>query len=239
MAANPWAPNNPNTGTLGVAPEYPDQLNSAYAVPSSGRGAPDAPYNDEFGWAPHMRKVPGSTPDPYRLGSEPLREHYPNPQNGEPPEVYYGSLDADKARRASVQQVTANGWDETKEGFGYPTAAAGAHRFADNPRATPPPETRVTQRRSPRSYSFVRPFLTDTPKISARRFNGLHFSMADHSRNYEILGMAPPRSWRNTYRLEPTPWDGEVTDYPAPSAVVAPQVISPNPEAPSRSWRLS
>jgi hypothetical protein len=42
--------------------------------------------------------------------------------------------------------------------------------------------------------------------------------MADHRRNYEILGMAPARSRRNTYRMEPAPWDLDVVDMPSTDA---------------------
>jgi hypothetical protein len=36
--------------------------------------------------------------------------------------------------------------------------------------------------------------------------------MADHRREYPILGMAPVNSRRNTYRVEPTPWDINIVD---------------------------
>lgn len=238
MAAkvNPWANNDPNTN-YGTAPDYAEAVTSRYAVPTPGSRSDDSPYNDEFGWAPHMRKVPGNTPDPYRLGQAPLVQHYPTP--GDAPEGYYSTVDADKKSRHSAEFQDADGWDETKYGFGLPDPAAGSHRWADNPRSRPPAEPRVTSKLSPSRYLFTRPFGTGTPKIGAKLFNGLHFSMADHSRNYEILGMRPATSRRNTYRIEPTPWDNEVVDMPVESD--APQMTIAALDVPygSRSWRLT
>jgi hypothetical protein len=42
----------------------------------------------------------------------------------------------------------------------------------------------------------------------------MHFSMADHRRTYDVLGMAPVQSRRNTYRADPAPWDANVVDMP-------------------------
>lgn len=222
-----------------ATPEYAESDMRSYAVPNADSA--DAPYTDTFGWAPSLRLGPSvgspvALPDATRLGTEPRREAVPD--NGEAPEPFFRNLDADKARRYSVEYQDADGWEENKEYPGYPSATAGANRFGRNPRETPPPEPRPTSRMAPRTYLFTRPFM-----VGRQHLDGLHFSMADHRRNYDVLGMAPARTWRNTYRLDPQPWDTGVTDMPPANA----PTIQDMQEVPvtvevayqSRNWRLS
>jgi hypothetical protein len=54
----------------------------------------------------------------------------------------------------------------------------------------------------------MRPFAKD----AAWLFDGSHFSMADNRRAYDILTMAPVPHRRNTYRVEPSPWDTDIVD---------------------------
>jgi hypothetical protein len=69
--------------------------------------------------------------------------------------------------------------------------------------------------------------------------------MADHRRNYPILGMneqrKPGAGTRNTYRLAPVPWDSNIVDVPPDTAAGLPQeqLIAPINSATGRSWRLS
>lgn len=219
-------------------PEYPEQEREAYAAPPEND---DAPYIKTFGWAPALRLDVDTIPDAHRLGDMPLYQSYP--AAGEPPEDFYKGTEADREQRYSVETQDAVGWDETKAGFGFPNPASGANRFAPNPRSIPPKESRITQLLSPSNYSFLRPFMTGQPKMGQRELNGVHFSMADHRRNYEILGMAPQRKpgsgTRNTYRLDPQPWDENIVDMPpqdtGPISVEVPTV---NVDYSSRSWRL-
>lgn len=223
-------------------PDYPALDIPAYAVPSH---TADAPYNDEQGWAPSLRISPTGVPDRTRaaLGYTlpPLDGRNPAAQ---PPEQFYGGLDADKARRHSVEFQDADGWDETKEYPGYPAAHLGANRWARNPRETPPPEPRPTSRMAPRTYIFTRPWLQGLPKSGARNLSGLHFSMADHRRSYPILGMEPVISRRNTYRIEPGPWDINLVDMPPVNDNAPSQQMAYAPETVeiayrSRSGRLA
>jgi hypothetical protein len=94
---------------------------------------------------------------------------------------------------------------------------------------------------NPRTYFFWRPFETNQPKMGARRLNGIHFSMADHRRDYEILGMEPAKTRRNTYRLEPTPWDTNLVDYPPEDNTPANRGTVPGEAShySTRSWRLT
>ncbi len=83
-------------------------------------------------------------------------------------------------------------------------------RYADKPYQTTEP--RPTNRMSPSTYVFTRPF----DQRFARQLNGQHFSMADHRREYPIMGQEPTRRRRTTWRAEPTPWDANLTDMPSP-----------------------
>lgn len=215
------------------APEYAERV-SGYAVPGVDS---DAPYNDEFGWAPSLRLSAEGIPDTHRLGTLPLYDY--RPTDNRPPEEWYRRNAAEEARRESVTDQDANGWEETKHYPGFNNPHLGAERWARNPNRVPPPENRWTQKLSPRSYSFWRPFGTGNPKDSAHRFNGVHFSMADHRRDYEIYGMEPVRSRRNTYRIEPTPWDTNIVDMPPPDDTPEMRPVpSANVDYQSRSWRL-
>jgi hypothetical protein len=208
------------------------QDRAAYAVPVLS----DAPYTDEPGWTATPQRY---GPDPYRLGGQPVRD-LRNPP-GEPQERFYDANSRDIAQRESVTSTDADGMEETKNYPGYGNPAHGANRWAQNPRRTPPPEPRATQQLSPHNYAFTRPFGWGTLKIGARALNGLHFSMADHRREYPIGGMSTPPHRRNTYRIEPTPWDAGLVDKPPANTVPAPVETVPSyePIYQSRSWRLS
>ncbi len=223
---NPYA--HSRTEDEFAAPIYAESV-SGYAVPTLS----DAPYNDEQGWAPALRPGPNGIPDASRMGTIPRRDMRPEPDR--PPEEFWRRLDADDASRHSVEHIDSMP-GEVKTRPGDVDPSRGAFRWAPNPRSVPPPESRLSMRMHPVTYFFTRPF----DQTVARRFNGLHFSMADHRRDYEILGMAPVRSRRNTYRIEPTPWDADIVDMPAPDPTPD---IEPVPGIAvdydgGRSWRL-
>ena len=225
--ANSFTNDNPNG-----QPVEPSGFDPRFVAPNE-----DSPFIDEFGWSPDPRRVPGNTPDPARTGDIPNRDVRPDARRS--PLNFWRKKDADKAKRHTVESVDADGWEETKEFPGYDRPSS--KRFADNPRLVPSPEPRITSRLAPSSYSFTRPFLTDTAKVGERQFNGMHFSMADHRREYEVMGMAPARNLRNTYRMEPEPWDNDIVDLP-PVTDVSPdaRIRSVNiPMDQSRNWRLS
>jgi hypothetical protein len=180
----------------------------AYVVPSMNRenGYSDSPV---VAWSAPLRSVPGGTPDPMRIGELKQRDYRPTPLT-EAPEDWWlgvgGPGRESQGRHNSSEFVDADGMTELK-------GPIGAKRAAPDPRRTPPPESRPTQQLSPHRYVYTRSFDHATPD----RFTGNHFSLADHRRNYTILGMAPVVSWRNTYRQDPAPWDVNIVDYP-PSA---------------------
>lgn len=199
----------------------------AYTMPTG-----DAPYNDTFGWAPNW------TPDPSRMGSSIRREYRPDMTQPSDKTTFYEELHADDQARANYNKVRiGTPITELRDG----TEGLGANRWARNPREIPPAENRWTQRTNPRTYFFNRQY-EDSPKHSAERFTGVHFSMADHRRDYPVMGMAPAKTRRNTFRLEPTPWDTNVVDIPAsdPTPDYQP-VMSPDVTnyGAGRSWRLT
>lgn len=232
--------NSRTESELGTPQNVAPSAFTDYAAPDI---AEDAPYTDTFGWAPSLRLGPETIPDTSRLGTQPLRDY--RPDGNQPPEQFWDKLDADKKVRYSVESQDADGWTETKEYPGFPAPSAGANRWAANPRSTPPAEPRPTQQLSPATYSFLRPFMQGQAKMGERFLNGIHFSMASHKRTFEILGMAPQRmpgnGTRNTYRLEPTPWDMDLTDKPPQNQqpVIAESLPTVDVAYQSRSWRLS
>ena len=226
-APNPYGANTSEyAGQYGNTADY-GQPSAAYAVPGL---TPDAPYNDEFGWAPSPRISVESTPDAMRVGEYPTRTVRPNAPDA--PGVFYRPLDADEAQRHSVEDQDADGWEEKKDRY----------KIGPDPRWNPPAETRITEAMAPRSYSFTRPFDQAAKGNGARLFNGMHFSMADHRRDYDILGMQPWGKRRNTYRVDPAPWDADMYDVPPPDTVgtgMSARIQAVEvPETSSRAYRL-
>lgn len=223
-----------------ATPAYADQDTGDYSVPDPLRS--NAPYTNGQGWSPSYRISPDNFPDATRLGTIPLEQYDEDAHQASDASSFYHSRDADKAERSSVEYQDADGWTENKAFPGYPLAAAGANRWARNPRETPPPEPRPTTSMAPRTYTFLRPFMTGQHKMGSRHLNGLHFSMAAHRRTYDVTGTTPVRNLRNTYRLDPAPWDSGIVDMPPANArtVADMQEVPPTVEVgyQSRSWRL-
>lgn len=232
-APNPYGANVPeyagqygNTADTGTP-------NSRYAAPGLNQ---DAPYNDEFGWSAALRLGQNSTPDAQREQRAKGQWFYPRGTEEEPG-PFYESRDSDDAARHVVEYQDADGFTVQKNWKPV---------NRNNPRETPPPEQRLTSVMGPRSYTFLRPydqFNRSEAGIqigTARRLNGQHLSMADHRREYPILGIKPNHGRRNTYRLDPAPWDADVVDVP-PSVepdVVQARINSVDVTYPSRSYRL-
>lgn len=206
------------------APSYRFDTQAEYVTDD---GFMDSPIG---AWAPTLRTDAESIPDAHRMRTMPLYQYRP-PADAPPEHWWNGAAGPEMEslnRERSVETVDGDGWrvfrgDMTRK------------RAAPDVRRTPPPETRLTSDLSPTTYSYTRPF----DQHSARRLNGSHFSMADHRRNYEIYGMAPINSRRNTYRADPQPWDTDIVDVAptyTPQAARITQVEVP--DAAGRSWRL-
>ena len=90
------------------------------------------------------------------------------------------------------------------------------------------PPTRPTATQTPVGGLMTRPWHIPRNRAEIEGDGAvLHFSMADHKRNYPIMQMEPQgRLGMNTYRADPRPWD-ESLYYP-PRATNAPNGIAGN-----------
>jgi hypothetical protein len=178
------------------------------------------------GWAPTLTRDDYSgTPDPTREEELPRVDRRANLRNfwG-----WWAGYDADVKQRESVTQTQAVGWTEQK----------GTRGRAPHPLWTPPQEPRPTTALSPHRYTFQRPF----DQVIARMFNGAHFSFADNRRAYPILLQSPVPVRRNTYRIEPGPWDTDIVDEAPDPKTGRPDMRLQQPPLPTsvaqRSYRL-
>jgi hypothetical protein len=238
--ANPWA--HSRTENEFDDATTPTEPLSAYAVPAANSGLSEHDgwlNNPGGGYAPSLRISPTDIPDETRLnpGGEFVTTHAPADGTVNA-YAWWAIKDADRKERHSVEQIATTGFEETKRGFGLADPSRGANRYGRNPREIPPAETRPTESMSGHKYLFQRPFTGNTP----HDFTGIHFSMADHRRNYEIYGQTPPRrpggTHRNTYRLPPTPWDTNIVDMPPDTRVVQDNYQDVAVPMQSRSLRL-
>lgn len=199
-----------------------------YAVPTYGTNA--AAYEDAplGAYSPKLEFQPGSTPDPSRNQTIARRDYRPEPEHF--PGYFWTGVTGpgtERMIRHRVEFLDADGKEANKPHAG---------QSAPDPRWVPPAEPRVTNRLSPSTWVFTRPF----DQTIERRLNGEHFSMADHRRAFPILGMQPPGYKRNTYRTDPIPWDAHRTDMPNQEGSVTPGRIVAYDLPPSgdQSWRL-
>lgn len=201
---------------------------SAFAVPTEGTDAPGWLDSPTGAYAPRLDSVPGGTPDPMRERMLPTRDYRPDPRHA--PSYFWTG-----PHGPGVDYLQRHG-QEFLDADGIEVAAPGQRLQARNPRETPPPEPRPTNRLSPHNFLFTRPFAQDTE----RYYTGEHFSMADHRRSYPILGMNPPPYRRNTYRSEPVPWDTDIVDRPESQPSYTPgRIIAYDlPPMSNSTWRL-
>lgn len=216
---------------------------------AADKQAGNAPYVYPAGYSDYLQSGSTSIPDTARLQQRKLEESYPDPDKP-PTEGYYPSQDADKKTRHSAETVEGIPQDfPLGNAQGYPDPHAGIQAFAPNPRSVPPTPSRITNFLAPISYFFTRPFGQGLPKLTRAPLDGTHFSMADHKRNVAYtngetsMGMIPPRKpgagTRNTYRLDPTPWDTAYTDMPpSQDSALVESPVSTYGTVRSRSWRL-
>lgn len=182
--------------------------------PGGDDGYVDHPAGE---WAPsNLATTAEGIPDAHRMRTMPLYDYRPVPS--QPAQDWYegptGTARETLARHRAVETVDGDGWRMFR--------GLNRKRPGPDPRWTPPPEPRVTNELAPTTYSYTRPFDQDIE----RRFNGQHFSMADHRRTYDVYGMQPVSNRRNTYRADPQPWDTDIVDR-APEYTPAAARITP------------
>lgn len=211
-------------------------LHSPYTVP--GQGELEYPTGDSVAFAvPGLEEENGWVDLPGLGYASPHRIEIPTdeasildfrPEPNRPPEEFWNRQN-DIPERHGVEFQDTDGFEVAREGSGKPRSV--------HPESIRPIPPRLTDKLSPHTYTFTRPF----DQHAERQFNGEHFSMADHRRTYEVVGMAPVRAGRNTYRIMPTPWDQDIVDVPPdrePDTVQARirQIELPTPV--NRSFRL-
>lgn len=208
----------------GITPDSALVTDARYAVP----GPDDAEHDgwwDATGFATSLRISPTDTPDATRLGVLPMYETREGA--GDPLKFNERYRGEGNDRHTSQEDIDSDGF-ETQVQFKH---------YVPRPVPSDVVNERPTSRMSPRSYTFLRPF----GRQSARHLNGEHFSMADHRRDYPIHGMAPNKKYgRNTFRLDPAPWDTDIVDLP-PDVNSSPDArirVVDIPPADNRSWRL-
>lgn len=221
VTSMPYAAPNQQPNTYGQTVQYSMGPSQEY-VPEDGNHE----YVYPLGWATKLARLISGTPDPQREMDMPVRTV--RPDGGETPGHFYGPLDAETARRESATTTQAVGWVEEKSQY----------VMGPDPRWNPPVENRLTSDMSPASYTFTRPFDQLSKGNGARQFNGMHFSLADHRREYDIGGMGTAQNYRNTYRAAPAPWDADMYDQAEPQTLT-PGVVNyvPAPSAGS-AYRL-
>lgn len=143
--------------------------------------------------------------------------HWYRPPANQHPEAWWKDNNDSEFELDKQQLFQTRGW----------ASDASRQQSAPNPWVDGTPLPRVTSEMSPSNYRHLRPF----DNRMERQLNGSHSSMASMKRSYQVNGMTPARSLRNTFRLEPSPRDLENVDLPAngnvpavePAVYVAPQ----------------
>jgi hypothetical protein len=175
-------------------------------------------------------------PDPVQTGQIPSRTLFP--QAGETPQDFWLGANGrgrDELQRHTVEAISETGMLEAPPAYFNPAPNPRWRQYPEGGSVSgfvdgAPDTMRPTARQNPNTYSFTRPF----DQSYERRLNGRHFSMADHRRNYPVFGMSPARTWRNTSKVDPPPWDANIVDtQQGPSFVPAPSI--PNYETPMGS----
>lgn len=157
--------------------------------------------------------------------------HYSYPDPGEPAEQWSGYNQEPKTKlNAQVAHNINGGAPQQSQNEIY-------RGFTDNPNRYPEKWTPAWETMRPTTYEFARDMWQWRGE---RQLNGTHFSMADNIRSYPLGGMRPAneRNRRNTYRLNPPPWDEQMVDMPTPSELPQVSFNSPAPSTSNRAYRL-
>lgn len=207
-----------------------------YAAPISNPGEAPDPSNN-FIWASNRYAVPDipeSTDPEYTLGFSPqlkadgspdgsmlpddIRTGHREPPPNDPNQHGYNDHRSREFRSRHSVEFYSEGWHTKQEKIPAPRVPRWEQELAP---------TRPTADRSPSNYLFQRPWhIPRNIKDALGEEATAHFSLADHRRKYEIMGMRPQgRLGTNTYRASPRPWDEnlfvapQATDTPSPMGV--------------------
>lgn len=153
--------------------------------------------------------------------------HWYRPPDSGHEQAWWNDVNEDRIQRSQHNEhFTTTGWQESTD----PVYAA-KNPWHNDIRG----QLRPTASQSPSVFRFVRPFY---PGDGYGQSTGRHFSMASNRRAYPVNGMAPVRSLRNTFRLEPVARDAENADLSGVNAAVSEPNIYVSPTSPQRRWGL-
>lgn len=203
MARNPYR--TPPPAQEGEAPDPSGEFRlggpGAYSVPDIPSST-DPDYTTSYSPTLDVSNDGDTLPDSIRIGK---REPPPNDPNNRD---YNRKRKANFKRRHSVEEYVI-GWDIKQEGIPRPRVPEWEQDILPS---------RPTADNSPLGYAFRRPWhIPRNIRDAVGEDAETHVSLADHRRTYEIYGMQPRGILgRNTFRLEPEPWDEDF--YYAPPA---------------------
>lgn len=196
-------------------------LANTYDAPDSvTEKAPYVPAG--YGWSPMN---PATVPQQWND-----LHHYSYPDAGEPAADWSGYNQEPKTNLSrTIEHVPYAGPVGSKNEV--------YRGFTDNPNRYPDKWQPEYPTLRPTTYEFTR----DMNQWRGEKvLNGTHFSMADNIRAYPVGGMEPARerNRRNTFRLNPPPWDSQMVDMPTPSELPVVNFNSPSASPSNRAYRL-
>lgn len=207
---------NPVTVEVSSVPRQDGYLGNTVGPRDMHTGnAPSGGYTTlpGLGFTANQPGVVGAQPDNRRINPRNHADDWEENQRG----IHYRRDDETRYRRSENVE-------EDWSGFPLPSLRPGAgeiNAIEDSPyRRDWPEPNRITMRTNPNRFRNHDNWdQTSSYKNSGSRYlNGMHYSFAEHNslNPYvnQVEGGSAVRSLRNTYRLDPQPWDTTNTDSP-------------------------
>lgn len=202
--ANKAQGKNPYSRPVTQAGNAPDPTNEfiwagpgRYAVPDIPEST-DPDYTD--GYSPTLKA--GGSPDGSALPDD-IRTGHREPPPNNPNDPAWNRIRQSEFHRRHSVETTTEMWQVQQHTVPRPRVPLWEQdRMPVRPTAT----------NSPTGYAFTRPWhIPRTVQDVLGEGAVTHFSMADHRRNFEIMGMVPRgRTGVNTYRADTRPWDEQL-----------------------------
>lgn len=178
-------------GKVQKAPEPPRGLEDrAHYVDKPGSMGTDAAYQWEGSVPNYNNPVANGYFPTVAQQDNLLTNYYENPP-GESPIAWYQDKDQWGMEQLKFQKLEGVPWQDNTM---HPVM------MQDDPRWKPPPVERPSAFLSPSSFRFIRPF----DQTTEHDFNGLHLSLAENRRAYNLSGsVGRDTTWNNSYRVDP------------------------------------
>lgn len=195
---------NPYAKPVTKAGSAPDPSNEFIWAGPGRYSVPDVPESTDPDWttgySPTLKA--GGSPDGSALPDDIRTGHREPPPNNPNDHAWNAVRQSEFHQRHSVE-TTSEMWQVQQHTVPRPRVPLWEQdRLPVRPTAT----------NSPTGYAFTRPWHIPRNIHDAIGEDAVaHFSMADHRRNFEIMGMVPRgRTGVNTYRATPRPWDEQL-----------------------------